>query len=671
MAEFTIAWADGLTRRPFQVSSGSVRAPQPQPSADVPPDAPLPPDMVVFVRMLSGEAVELEAAADDSVATLKATLEQRVGVPRQAQRLLRPGHASPLADASTLRASGVASGDTLHLAVDASVGEGGAASYRGAMSHVVSDMPWGRCVVAFAMYASLYWHVSLVGKNCCAATGLPWQPGANGGVCECRANGTSCVAGRGCCQFGSCQHRALDLMRGGDKEAINDDEEAIDGDKGAIDDDDDELLMFCVADASELGVAPRAPDCVCCSPEQKHGRVEDNRVAFECSLASFLILWLVLLMVDVDCTLWVSERNSTLRMQVCCGADRHRRGSLLSMLCRGRDAHGKGASALKSCTRAACETAPRLVMTTECSHFETIQGVDRRGRKSERTVRVVTARVKREFPVDVVPEPAMPLEAVKRGGVWEIENPDKEGARRISRSRRGLLELRVTLDLEWATDEDGRACAAAFEQFCAASRYDESQRHWIVAHFDTVEQRTMWELEEDGAPPSCLNVPCFLLASVLGLGWLYQMCVGRVRPDRRCISPLTRARRSPSAGGTTRSRRLSSFTSRRRSTRAAVATSKPVLDYNPAIARLRLDAFRAGSFRVRFQFPRGPPLEGHFGAQVNTRSRNRATKAPRAPGRDRQSRRGRSPRERASPPPRRSPGGRRDCTRAGRHRSRP
>merc|ERR1719326_678031 len=166
------------------------------------------------------------------------------------------------------------------------------------------------------------------------------------------------------------------------------------------------------------------------------------------------------------------------------------------MLCRGRDEHGKGASALKRCTRAACETAPR---------------------------RVVTARVKREFPVDVVPEPAMPLEAVKRGGVWEIENPDKEGARRISRSRRGLLELRVTLDLEWATDEDGRACAAAFEQFCAASRYDESQRHWIVAHFDTVEQRTMWELEEEGAPPSCLNVPCFLLASVLGLGWLYQM----------------------------------------------------------------------------------------------------------------------------------------------------
>ena len=108
MAEFTIAWADGLTRRPFQVSSGSVRAPQPQPSADVPPDAPLPPDMVVFVRMLSGEAVELDVAADDSVATVKAKLEQRVDVPLRAQRLLRPGHASPLADASTLRASGVA-----------------------------------------------------------------------------------------------------------------------------------------------------------------------------------------------------------------------------------------------------------------------------------------------------------------------------------------------------------------------------------------------------------------------------------------------------------------------------------------------------------------------------------------------------------------------------------
>ena len=99
MAEFTIAWADGLTRRPFQVSSGSVRAPQPQPSADVPPDAPLPPDMVVFVRMLSGEAVELDVAADDSVATVKAKLEQRVDVPLRAQRLLRPGYASPLADA--------------------------------------------------------------------------------------------------------------------------------------------------------------------------------------------------------------------------------------------------------------------------------------------------------------------------------------------------------------------------------------------------------------------------------------------------------------------------------------------------------------------------------------------------------------------------------------------
>ena len=544
MAEFTIAWADGLTRRPFQVSSGSVRAPQPQPSADVPPDAPLPPDMVVFVRMLSGEAVELDVAADDSVATVKAKLEQRVDVPLRAQRLLRPGHASPLADASTLRASGVATGETLHLAVDASVCEDVGVQYRGAMSHVVSDLPWGRCITAVVMYACLYWHISLVGKNCCAATGLPWQPGTNGGVCECRANGTACVTGRGCCQFGSCQHRALPtsfpsaLPTALPTAAARDDhhEEAID--------DDDELFMFCEADVSELGVAPREPDCVCCSPEQQRGRVEDNRALFECSFASFLILWLILFMVDWNCS-W-AKGTSNRSMQVCCGADRHRRGSLVSMLCRGRDAHGKGASSLKSCTQAVCETEPRIVMRTECSRLERHSYIDTRGRSHDREVRVVTGRVEREFPVDVVPELAIPLEAVKCGGVWEIENPDKEGARRISRSRRGLLELRVTLDLAWATDEDARAGTAAFERFCAATCFDESQKHWIVAHYDTNTRRRMWELEEDGAPPSCLNVPCFLLASAFGLGWLYQMCVRRVRPDRRCMSPFTRARRSPS-----------------------------------------------------------------------------------------------------------------------------
>ena len=81
----------------------------------------------------------------------------------------------------------------------------------------------------------------------------------------------------------------------------------------------------------------------------------------------------------------------------------------------------------------------------------------------------------------------------------------------------------MTLDLAWATDEDARAGTAAFERFCAATCFDESQKHWIVAHYDTVTRRRMWELDEDGAPPSCLNVPCFLLASAFGLGWLYQM----------------------------------------------------------------------------------------------------------------------------------------------------
>merc|ERR1711939_349860 len=93
------------------------------------------------------------------------------------------------------------------------------------------------------------------------------------------------------------------------------------------------------------------------------------------------------------------------------------------MLCRGRDAHGKGASSLKSCTQAVCETEPRIVMRTECSRLERHSYIDTRGRSHDREVRVVTGRVEREFPVDVVPELAIPLEAVKCGGVWEIENP--------------------------------------------------------------------------------------------------------------------------------------------------------------------------------------------------------------------------------------------------------
>merc|ERR1712216_672505 len=132
-----------------------------------------------------------------------------------------------------------------------------------------------------------------------------------------------------------------------------------------------------------------------------------------------------------------------------------------------------------------------------------------------------------------------------------------EGARRISRSRRGLLELRVTLGLVWATDEDARAGTAAFERFCAATCFDESQKHWIVAHYDTNTRRRMWELEEDGAPPSCLNVPVSCSRAPSGLAG----CT-------RC--------------GTTRSRRSSSSTSRRRSARAAVATSRSVLGCNPA-----------------------------------------------------------------------------------------
>ena len=62
---------------------------------------------------------------------------------------------------------------------------------------------------------------------------------------------------------------------------------------------------------------------------------------------------------------------------------------------------------------------------------------------------------------------------------------------------------------------------AAFNHFCAENNRDELQCKWVVAHFETIEQRGMWELNA-GAMPSYLDWRWFLLASLLTLGWLYE-----------------------------------------------------------------------------------------------------------------------------------------------------
>ena len=106
---FSVKWAGSdvteseTTEGKFSVSLGEAQ----ERAIELPTTAPdpLPPDMVVHVRMLSGEDFALDIAADDALATLKVALEPRVGVPPAQQRLFLPGSAAALTDeAATLRA---------------------------------------------------------------------------------------------------------------------------------------------------------------------------------------------------------------------------------------------------------------------------------------------------------------------------------------------------------------------------------------------------------------------------------------------------------------------------------------------------------------------------------------------------------------------------------------
>ena len=505
---YTVQWAGGeieTTEGVFGVASGAPRKRVALPN--VAPD-PLTPDMQLSVRMLSGEVVTVDCAAGDQLITVKAMIERRVDVPRAQQRLFRPNDATVLADTATLRESGIETGAMLHLTVDASVRPGKAAVLLGAMSNVASDFPVCRFVFSMLTWILLFLHISFVSRNCCAVTGLAWQRGVNNGFCVCAQLGHQCgefdvehsddideiTSHRHspCCEFGTCYR-----LSPGVGPARN------------------HSRVCQVADASELDEPARSPDCECCTKAQ-HTRPSDGTTmdgdfdtagpTINMTFAFFVITWFISLMIDLNCGGVQSK------------CDTHKRGALVGSLCRrSQQVHDTdrhlGASKLKQATRHACDRVPTLTMHNECSHNV---------RRGKHTHKVVTHTARHSYKIEMKSELAAPLDVMAKGGGWEIPYFSPSGEPRVASSRRGLLELRVTLEVSWASAGEKAEFEQVFEQFQHDNHRDCIVKNWITLDFEDVERRALWELE-DGVTPAGLNVSCFLLASFLSLGWLYQM----------------------------------------------------------------------------------------------------------------------------------------------------
>ena len=383
----------------------------------------------------------------------------------------------------------------------------------------ISEFPRARCMLALLSWGLLYWHIWLVNQNCCAVTTLAWQRGTNFGVCGgCRVKIEEGYYTTSCYKV----TQSIGSTYCGDSTYCVEAEEYYDG-------------------------APYEPDCACCAPiktaiwtapvnaSRDKVEVDSSEASFYCTFAFFVAAWFLAFDADI--------RGEQSLVQVTVGLFRNfgpfailglgyviavcvlgfvfelllgvyfQHPSLFTVLRDAQNRRGEDARVLEQTTRAACEKKPRLVMYNECSH-----GV----RRGKRTDRVVTHTAEAEFSIDGASEQAIVIDAVKRGGYWEIPNGDRTETADISRSRSGLIELRVSLELVWATEADAHAFETAFEAFCAENNRDSDQRNWVVVHgFETIEQQKLWKLE-DGAMPSCLNCWCFLLASLLGLGWLYE-----------------------------------------------------------------------------------------------------------------------------------------------------
>ena len=195
-------------------------------------------------------------------------------------------------------------------------------------------------------------------------------------------------------------------------------------------------------------------------------------------------------------------------------------GSLLNRLRRrGREEAQTvvGAEAFTALTRSVCEEKPRICFRNECWHGKATGGSGRH----KRIVRVYTHRACEVYATECDERGAAPLLPARTGDGWEIPYLNASGKPCVARSRTGLFELRVTLELCFETFEEQTEFTQQADRFRLTHHCDAQRHNWVEAKIDKERVYTC-ELEE-GKIPKCFGVPYFYLCSCLALGWLYQV----------------------------------------------------------------------------------------------------------------------------------------------------
>ena len=408
------------------------------------------------------------------------------------------------------------------------------AKQHGAMSNVVQDFPRMRFLMSALAWLALCYHIYLASLGCCAETGIAWAPGTNGGFCTCGGQGAECSEGPNgwlqneCCMHGSCLSR------------LRPQNETCSGqqcDADGLNCEDTDCGRFCtVIDASELELPARTPkSCTCCMPKMhENGKYDKAGPQIVGSFVVFFIMWYLSFATDINLHMMavifpvfsICDRgDGDCRMQRitkifgwCCGTrfgflecDKQDNGSLFNRL-RRRGRSVAGAEAFTALTRSACEEQPRIFFQNECWHMV------RRGKHSHREV---THRAQEHYATESDERSAVPLLPARAGDGWEIPYLNAAGEPCVARSRNGLIELRVTLELCFETLEEHTEFTQRADRFRMDNQFDVSQRNWVTAK---VNQPRIYVCElEEGKTPKYLDVSYFYLCSCLALGWLYQV----------------------------------------------------------------------------------------------------------------------------------------------------